>query len=238
MKKHDFVEIEYTGKLDDGTVFDTTDAATAKEAGLDSQTAVFGPAVICVGENHILPGLEVSFMDKKPGKFNVTLPPDKAFGKKDAKLLKLMPMRAFKGQDVQPFPGLEVNIDNNFGIVRSVSGGRVIVDFNHPLSSKTLHYDLTVNKIVTDTLLKAKSLFKNELQINDDILELNDSVLVIKEDKFPAEVVDAVKKRIMEIIPEIKDVVLQKEVKAAAKPVAKEPVVDAPASKAPAEKKE
>ena len=227
MKKHDFVEIEYTGKLDDGTVFDTTNEATAKDAGLDSQTAVFGPAVICVGENHILPGLEVEFMNKKPGKFSITLPPEKAFGKKDAKLLKLMPLKAFKGQDIQPFPGLEVNVDNNFGIVRSVSGGRIIVDFNHPLSSKTLHYELKVNRIVTDTFEKAKALFKNELQINDEkILELKGNTLVINEEKFPPEVLDAVKKRVIELVPEIKDVVLKKDFKTK------------PAAKKPAEKKE
>ena len=43
-----------------------------------------------------------------------------------------------------------VNIDNTMGVIRSVSGGRVIVDFNHPLSSKSVHYDVEIIKIVED----------------------------------------------------------------------------------------
>ena len=46
------------------------------------------------------------------------------------------------------------------GIVRSVSGGRVIVDFNHPLSSKDVHYDVEVLKIVTDKKDQIQAFFQ------------------------------------------------------------------------------
>jgi len=207
LKKHDFIEIDYTGRFEDDTVFDTTNVDAAKAAGLDKNNKI-APAVICLGEGHVLQGIEEALIGKEPGSFNVVLPPEKAFGKKDAKLLKLMPMKVFRKQEIQPFPGLEVNIDEMYGIVRTVSGGRVIVDFNHPLSGKTLKYDLKVNRVVTDTLEKAKSVFKNELGITDDIFELKEGVLTIKEPKFPKEVLDNVKKRVIELVPEIKDVKL------------------------------
>ena len=210
LKKHDFVEIEYTGKLEDGTIFDTTDEKTGKESGLGDENTVFGPAIICLGENHILKGIEEKLIGKEPSNFKVELDAEHAFGKKDTKLLKLMPMKVFRKQEIQPFPGLEVNIDNMFGIVRTVSGGRVIVDFNHPLSGKAVSYEVKVNKKITDILAKAKSLFKNELNIIDDILELKEDKLLIKEEKFPQEVLDNVKKRVLELIPEIKDVVVEK----------------------------
>ena len=38
-------------------------------------------------------------------------------------------------------------LDNMTGIIKSATGGRVIVDFNHPLSSKDLAYNVKVNKI-------------------------------------------------------------------------------------------
>ena len=49
-------------------------------------------------------------------------------------------------QTLNPIPSLPVNIDNLNGIIRTVSGGRVIVDFNHPLSGRVLSYNVKVNK--------------------------------------------------------------------------------------------
>ena len=167
MKKHDFIEVEYTGYLEDGTVFDTTSEDIAIKNGLKNENTKFGPAIICLGENHVLPGIEKQIIGKKPGSFKIELNAEDAFGKKNPKMLKLMPMKLFKKEQVHPVPGLEVNIDNMYGIVRSVSGGRVIVDFNHPLSGRNVKYDFKVNKEITDLLIKSKSVFKNELNVPD-----------------------------------------------------------------------
>ncbi len=207
-KKHDFVEIEYTGKLEDGRVFDTTNEEAAVKAGLKNQNSVFGPVTVCIGEGHVLKGIEDKM--QKVGEFKAKLNPEDAFGKKDAKLLKLMPMKLFHKEKINPMPGLEINIDGTLGTVRSVSGGRVIVDFNHPLSGKIVEYEVKVIREVTDALEKAKAIFKNELRITDDILAFSEGTLVIKEEKFPDEVIDNLKKRLMEVIPEIKDVIKEK----------------------------
>lgn len=213
MKKHDFIEIEYTGYLEDNTVFDTTYEDVAKKNNLQNKNTKFGPAVICIGENHILPGIEKEIIGKQPGKFEVSLEPEDAFGKKSSKMLKLMPMKLFKKENVQPMVGLEVNIDDAYGIVRSVSGGRVIVDFNHPLSGRKVRYDLKVNKLVADSLEKCKAIFKNELNLSDMKLEVKENTLIVDEDKFPQEVLDRVEERIKELIPEIKKLVLKKDFK-------------------------
>ena len=213
LKKHDFIEIEYTGKLEDGTVFDTTDEKVAKDAGIHRDNATFGPSIICLGENHVLKGIEDTIIDNEPGKFDVNLTPEQAFGKKNTKLLKLLPMKVFRKENITPFPGLEVNVDNKYGIVRTVSGGRIIVDFNHPLAGRKLKYDVKVNKIIKDTLEKAKSIFKNELNIVDSKLELIDKKLIIDEN-IPKDVLDGIEKRVLELVPEIKGVALKKEVKA------------------------
>ena len=212
LKKRDFIEIEYTGKLEDGTIFDTTDEKVAKDAGLHRENATFGPAVICLGENHVLKGIEDTIIGKEPGKFEVNLTPEQAFGKKNPKLLKLLPMKVFRKENITPFPGLEVNVDNMYGVVRTVSGGRIIVDFNHPLAGRNLNYEVKVSKIIKDTLEKAKSIFKNELNIVDSKIELKDKKLIIDEN-IPKDVLDRIEKRVLELIPEIKGVALKKEEK-------------------------
>ena len=69
VKKHDFVEIEYTGRIkEDGTIFDTTEEKVAKENGVYNKNADYSPAVICVGENNILKNLEEQMIGKETGK--------------------------------------------------------------------------------------------------------------------------------------------------------------------------
>ncbi len=211
-EKHTFVEVEYTGRLDDNTVFDTTNPDIAKQAGMTKDASGLGPVVICLGEKHILHGIEDKIISHGLGEFNIVLQPENAFGKKNAKLLKLVPMKVFRKQNLAPYVGLEVNMDNAYGIIRSVSGGRVIVDFNHPLAGRPVKYDVKVNKVVDDTVLKAKAIFKNEMNIPDIKLEVKEGVLIVDE-KIPKDVLELLKKRLMELIPEIKEVSLAKEEK-------------------------
>jgi FKBP-type peptidyl-prolyl cis-trans isomerase 2 len=190
-------------------VFDTTDPETAKKAGMTKEASSLGPVVICLGEKHILPAIEEKIFSSGLGEFKIELAPEQAFGKKNAKLLKLMPLKVFKKQNLNPYPGLEVNMDNAYGIIRSVSGGRVIVDFNHPLSGKNVRYDVKVNKIIEDATVKAKAVFKNEMNIPEIKLEMKEDILHADE-KIPLDVLELLKKRLMELIPEIKDIVLMK----------------------------
>ena len=224
IKNHDFIEIDYTGKLEDGTVFDTTDENTAKNAGLSAQqNASFGPVTVCVGENHILKGIEEYLIGKEPGDYEIRLEAEHAFGKKNAKLLRLIPMKIFRKEKINPFPGLEVNIDNAYGIVRTVSGGRVIVDFNHPLSGRAVTYSVNVLGLVNDPLKMAKAVLKNELNAGDLEASMDKDKLMLDE-RIPEEAIDAIKKRILELIPNIRDVLRmkKKEEKSAEKKTDKE----------------
>ncbi|HIJ11552.1 TPA: peptidylprolyl isomerase, partial [Candidatus Woesearchaeota archaeon] len=81
--KGDFIELHYTGKLLDGSVFDTTDEAIAKESGIHSPRTKFGPTIICVGEKQLLPGLDAGLVGKKLGKHTIELQAQDAFGKRD-----------------------------------------------------------------------------------------------------------------------------------------------------------
>ena len=61
-----------------------------------------------------------------------------------------MPISAFKEHNMQPQPGLQIEADGETGTITRVSGGRVIVNFNHPLAGKEVVYLVKVNKKITD----------------------------------------------------------------------------------------
>ena len=148
IKKGDFIELDYTGAVaDDKRVFDTTRTEEAKRAGLNPK-AQYKPVIICVGEGHLLPGLDEFLTGKELGRYTCTLTAERAFGKKEPKLLKLIPAKKFTEAKLEPFPGLEVNIDGHYGVVRTVSGGRVTVDFNHPLAGRDVVYTLEAKRFV------------------------------------------------------------------------------------------
>lgn len=92
VKLKDFISLDYTGKLADGTVYDTTVKKVAEENDLPTEKRIFTPVTICVGENQILPGLDEELIDKEIGKeYTITLPPEKAFGKRDVKKMTSSP---------------------------------------------------------------------------------------------------------------------------------------------------
>ena len=209
IKKHDFVEIEYTGRLKEGnTVFDTTEKKTAKDNSLYDKNVDYSPVIICVGENHLLKGLEDQLIGKETGKeYSIGLSPENAFGKKDAKLIQLIPASKFRQQSIQPVPGLQLNMDGVFGIVKTASGGRCLVDFNHPLAGKELVYDVRINRIVDDNKEKLNSLLKMHLRIKTAEIELKEGGAEIKlKQNLPEEARQEFKKIAEKIIQDIKNI--------------------------------
>ncbi len=151
LKEHDFIEINYTGKLADGKIFDTTQEAVAKENGIFNPKMSYEAFKLCIGEKQILPGLDATLIGKEVGKsYSAELSPKDAFGKKDVKKIQLVPIAAFKEHNMRPQPGLQVDFDGKMGTIMRVSGGRVMVNFNHPLAGKSLTYDISILKKITD----------------------------------------------------------------------------------------
>jgi len=209
INKKDFIEIEYTGRLQDNNIlFDTTDKALAEKENLHNPKMEYGPITICVGEHHILKGIDDFIIGKEIGKeYALALDPENAFGKKNPKLLKIIPASIFKKQKINPMPGLSVNIDGVYGIIKTVTGGRTIVDFNHPLAGRGIIYTLKVKRIVSDTKEKAHSLLKMLFNVNNIELKVENDNLEIEVNKIPPkELEEELNKKIKELIPEIKNI--------------------------------
>lgn len=200
IKNHDFVEIEYSGKIG-GVVFDTTIEEVAKKSDLYNEGMKYSPIIICVGESHILKGLDKSLIGREPGEsYSVKLAPEDAFGKKSGKLLKLIPLSMFRKQKIQAAPGLQVNIDGMVGVVMRVSGGRVIVDFNHPLAGKQVVYEVKINSVVTDKVKQIQGLMK--ILVNQDVTVVlkEDSAEVTITQELPPDIKRRLEEKIVELV--------------------------------------
>ena len=144
MKEGDFAKIEYTGRAA-GRVFDTTDAEKAKKADIFNPRAKYGAVLVPVGKGVAVKGLDEALLAAKKGDSDtVKLPPEKAFGPRNGQLVKLLPMTSFRQQKVEPKPGMVLDFDGKAGRVQSVSGGRVMVDFNHELAGQEVEYEFKV----------------------------------------------------------------------------------------------
>jgi FKBP-type peptidyl-prolyl cis-trans isomerase 2 len=157
-----FIEIDYTARTtEDGEVFDTTEEDVADEAGLDPQGEhSFEPMVVCVGEGHIIKGLDDALVGKDLGSYEFDLTPEEAFGEKDEDMVQLIPESEFEDQDFEPRPG------------------RVVVDFNHPLSGHDINYNVTINRIVEDEREQAEAIFE-KIQMPYEDLTIEDGTATV-----------------------------------------------------------
>ena len=146
VKKNDFVEIEFTGYANN-KIFDTTNPKEAAKITNNQNLKDIKPVVVSVGNGMLLKGFDESLDEKEIEKeYEITLTPEKAFGKRYSDLIKTVPIKIFREKNTMPYPGMTIQLDNSIAKVLSVSGGRVIVDFNNPLAGKEIKYKFKIIK--------------------------------------------------------------------------------------------
>ncbi|MEI7857572.1 MAG: peptidylprolyl isomerase [Methanomicrobiales archaeon] len=158
IKEGDFIKLSYTGSVN-GNVFDTTFEEEAKTAGIHSPNAIYGPVTVCVGQKHVILGLDEELAGKKAGaEGDISVPPAKAFGERDPKRVQSFPKNKFTQKPVR---GMPVKMDDlGEGTVVDVIGSRVLVDFNAPLAGQTLVYHYKIEEVVTEPLEELKGLIR------------------------------------------------------------------------------
>lgn len=170
MNKGDFVRIEYIGKTDTGEVFDLTSETIAKEEGIYNPKYAYQPIPVVVGEGFVVKGLDEAIESMNVGEEKeVSVSPEKAFGSRDPKLVKLIPESEFHKQQIDPQPGMVFDMQGFKGRIQSVSSGRVRVDFNNPLAGRTLTYKLKIIEKVEKTEEKVRSLIQFWTGIDSEI---------------------------------------------------------------------
>ncbi len=183
IKEGDFIRLNYTGKVQEtGDIFDTTNKEVAEEAGLSTENKTYGAIPIAVGVGHVLKGLDKDIVGMEAGeKKTIEVKPEDAFGPRDPKAIQLIPMGEFKKQNIKPQVGMSLTLEGHTGKIRSISGGRVTVDFNHEFAGKTLVYDVEVEKIIEDDLEKIYGII--ELQYPNPNIKPEDNEVKIEDDK-------------------------------------------------------
>jgi peptidylprolyl isomerase len=144
VKKGQFVQVHYTGRLDDGTIFDSSEGRQPLEFQARSGQVIPG------FDNAVL-GMAVD--DEKT--FNLSV--DEAYGEERDDLKRDFPASMLEGQEVKEGQNLWFNTPNGpiQGKVLGVAAENFTVDFNHPLAGKNLEFNIKVVGISDQPLQKS-----------------------------------------------------------------------------------
>jgi FKBP-type peptidyl-prolyl cis-trans isomerase 2 len=168
MQENEFVIVNYLAKI--------------KETNKEFDKADNIPMVIKQG--YVLKGLEESLRKMNVGdKKTVEITPENGFGNRDFKLIKLVSIAEFRRHGTKPVPGMFIEADNRRGRVLSVSGGRVRVDFNHPLAGKTLIYNIEIKQKIESIEDKIKALIQIYMKVDESKINV-----IIKEKEVDIDV--------------------------------------------------
>ena len=110
------------------------------------------PASFVVGDGSLPEGFERALFGLEAGaNERLDIPPEHAFGLSREENVLLMPVEKFPGIDLEP--GVVVAFSgpdgDRPGVIKSLQGALVVVDFNHPLAGKCLILDVSVLSVET-----------------------------------------------------------------------------------------
>ena len=157
VQKNNFIEIKYTGSAN-GEIFDSNIEEDARKLNPDFKVR---KTIICVGGGMVVSGLDKAFEEKEIGKeYEVDIDVKEGFGERKRELVKTIPLKVFTEKKVDPRPGMMLNLDNMMVRIITISGARVVTDFNNPLAGKDLHYKFKIIREVGRDEEKARALFE------------------------------------------------------------------------------
>ena len=180
-KDGDFLEVEYSvWDTATNTIIATTDEKKARAANIFEEKMKYGPVLIVIGAQGVIKGLDRelrNMKEKEEKKF--TFKPADALGERSDDLVRVMSLSEFRSRDINPHPGMQVNLDNVTAIVKSVTSGRVVVDANHPYAGKEIMYEvrvlrqLTTDKDKVEALGKSYGITASQVNAAQDKVELS-----------------------------------------------------------------
>jgi FKBP-type peptidyl-prolyl cis-trans isomerase 2 len=139
-KKGDIVKVEYEGSLEDGTIFDCTEKHNGQ------------PLEFEAGCGRMIKGFDEAVLGMRAGESKtVKLAPEQAYGRFNPLLVQKVP-REHLPKEPEPKPGMMIVMSLPTGEqiparITDVSKDAVTMDFNHPLTGKTLIFKIKVVEI-------------------------------------------------------------------------------------------
>lgn len=145
-KSGDKVKVHYTGKLEGGEVFDSSEC---HESDCGCET---GPLEFVIGEGQVIPGFEQAIIGMNPGDTKtVVIPVDEAYGERMDEMVAVVE-RSEIPPDLTLEVGNQLEVTQEDGqafpvLITEVTDTTVTLDANHPLAGKTLIFDLNLVEI-------------------------------------------------------------------------------------------
>jgi peptidylprolyl isomerase len=139
-KQGDTVRVHYTGKLQDGTVFDSS--------------ADRNPLEFVIGSGSVIPGFEQAVLGMAPGESKTqTIPNEQAYGSYLEDRIIVIDRRQMP-TEIEPEVGQQLQLQHSSGqvipvIITDVSDMAVTLDANHPLAGEDLTFDIQLIEIAS-----------------------------------------------------------------------------------------
>lgn len=166
-KTGDKVRVHYTGTLEDGSVFDTSEepaeqpdnhscgcsskADNHKGCGCDSDAA--GPMEFVIGAGQLIPKFEEAVIGLEPGQsITVSIPADDAYGQRAEEMVAIIE-RSEIPPEISPEPGHQMEVILEDGspfpvLVTEVTDTTITLDGNHPLAGRDLTFTIRLVEIL------------------------------------------------------------------------------------------
>ena len=132
------IKVHYMGKLEDGTVFDSSQ-------GRD-------PLEVILGTNAVIPGFEKGLLGMEVGdKKTITISSEDGYGPRRDELIMEVEKSAFP-EDVTPEVGLQLQMQRGDGqslpvTIVGIEDGKITLDANFPLAGKTLIFEVELMEV-------------------------------------------------------------------------------------------
>ncbi len=180
-----FILVNITIKdAETGSIYQTTKEEVAKESGSYSEKSIYLPILVIPGEADLFPKVMEKILELNEGeKFELKLNPEDAYGNYDRGKVRVYSIKRLEREGIRPRVGETVQIDRQTGIIQSVTGGRVTVDFNHPLAGKKILIEGEIVKRIEDELEKVRSIVADsfDVPLEDIRVEQNEEGVVTVE---------------------------------------------------------
>ena len=154
-KNGDKVRVHYTGTLEDGSIFDSSEAGADEcsddACGCGAQSN--GPLEFVIGEGSLIPKFEAAVIGLEPGqKVRVQIASEDAYGTRAEEMVAVIE-RSEIPADINPEPGQHMEVILQDGtampvLVTEVTDTTVTLDANHPLAGQDLTFDITLVEIL------------------------------------------------------------------------------------------
>lgn len=133
----DTIAVDYTGKHEDGKIFDTSEGKA--------------PLTFTVGTGMLIKGFDAAVIGMKKGESKtVTIPPEEGYGLRNEEAYVDVPRMHFP-DEIPLIEGLQLELQDPNGrpvqaVVAEIGEESVKMDINHFLAGKTLIFDITISE--------------------------------------------------------------------------------------------